>query len=406
MVIDVDKAHSSGDTAVVLLFSWTVSFTPLLYAYASISPQISIADLLFICFSMIFAMNFFFNRSSWRPNFFALKVFVFYLIISSLISILFSNVLYIDSIVARWSKTILFILVISLFPNYLKQRHFQRGLEVLCLFSSAIITVQYLMFFAFGYTRSLKIPLLNFVTSESVRTFSFANFRPSAFFLEPAHFAYCLSLYLAYCLFSQHSKRRLSFRPIVTTFAILLSTSSTGIVLLVFLWSLYLLKSLAYWRNPRKMLVYLVLLVIVLGVFVPLVLFVPQFFNSISRILDLESVAVTGRIEAGSVYFESQEGVDKWIGVGFGNLSKHVYFNTINYFRYCSGYIGVALFVFLLVSAFMRANLLGKAVVMMLLLTSFSSGIAISAFVVPYAAVIYSDFKERPGSEKDGSMRT
>jgi len=263
------------------------------------------------------------------------------------------------------------------------------------------------MFYVFGYIRSLKIPLLNFVTSESVKTFSIAQFRPSALFLEPAHFAYCLALYLAYCLFSQRSNHRFSFMTLFTTFAIVLSTSSTGMVLLVFLWSLYLLKNLAYWRNPRKMIVYFIFSLVVLVFFIPMVVFVPQFFSSINRISDLESVAITGRTRAGSTYLQSQEGFEKWIGVGFGNLNKHVYFNSINYLSYCSGYLGVSLFFFLLVSAFMRTSLLGRVVLMMLLFTSFSSGIVISALVVPYAAVIYIGFKERQSSsEEDESIRT
>lgn len=375
------------------LFSWLIAFAPWLSIYATFIPGISVADFFLMLF-VIYSLLFNFNKMKIRVNYIWIIIFIIYLILSTFIASINLNSMYYGNIFTRFIKFIFYsYIIIILFPLFLNKEELFKGIRFLVIFSCIVILIQYIAYYLIGVYLEFKIPFFSYA-NEVTESVNFAkiqmlSFRPSSIFLEPSHFSVFSILYLGILLFQSNENITIWIESILVSIAILLSVSSSALILIVFYWAIYIVKSMLKWKSLYTPFKVFLFFVIVFAILFPIFRNSPHLYQALERILDLNSAAVTGRINAGQNLVDSLEGMNKLFGVGFGNLPKYIYFNSIFYLLYCSGYVGIILFLCVLFSLFKSTRLLGKITILTIIMLSFSSPIVISINFVTYLSLVY-----------------
>lgn len=169
------------------------------------------------------------------------------------------------------------------------------------------------------------------------------SYRPSAFFLEPAHFAqYCFIgmsiLLLDKDLFSIP-------KAILISIGIICTTSGMGIGMICSVWGYYcftVLNKSSLSMRIKRLLIYSFLFIIL--VFISLQIPIVKF--TISRIItkdNMEYNAISGRLFWWNTYIANLSGENLISGLGISNTPQ-VYFTGIMELIYCYGIIGLFFF--------------------------------------------------------------
>lgn len=191
-----------------------------------------------------------------------------------------------------------------------------------------------------GARFALIIPFLPLVNSdlsvESMNLVLTNDFRPGGLFMEPAHLSYFL-------FFSGLFLHRISVdRKHIILPCICLALFGTfssfgllaGLILLFF--------SYGYMSAKIKVMLFLSFmfaLPFVASYLWELTSLIPQ----LARLLDPESVAVTGRLFGGGEQAELVEGANRIWGLGFGNFELDGFVNGVNYLRLSFGTAGTVI---------------------------------------------------------------
>ena len=236
------------------------------------------------------------------------------------------------------------------------------------------IAVVFLIFQRFFYELGIIIenPLVRFTRYEGYMTEDFLDlnfFRPSAFFLEPAHFSqYCIP-YLIYKLYEEENIKHFLFASL----GILMTGSGQGLVFVVLLLTLKIF--LKYREN-------IILMISSLGMLVFSFLVLIQI-DFLSRVLGRLGKAFYARVGDGfRVYLDSSIWEIFW-GHGLGNIYTPMYYNGNEYILFTLGVIGLLLFfISFLIQLFKLDKSWKKIGMAMFLLTN-----SISATFTPDAIV-------------------
>lgn len=381
------------------IFSAIVALLPWLSIYATAINGVTIADLALICFIVYEWLMISLRRKNLQFSSRWLMVLFTYLIISTMLRYLTMQPVNSMPVIFRITKFGMFCLVIiSMFPGYLDKETLYRWIRYLALISCVAIIIQYIAHYTIGSYLEFKIPFLSY-SNERVNSIDYMAlqsnaFRPSSIFLEPAHFAMCSIIYVVILLFQTDVKRYNWIEAIGVSICLVLSTSSTALVLLIIVWTIYSYNILTgkhtiYNKNMA--------IVGIAGILILVALYfreTPQLYQTLERILDPNNTAVTGRINAGDRLVQSLSGIERWIGVGFGNLTEYIYMNSINYMAYCAGYIGSLIALGVLANAYMASGMIGKITAIIFFMLCFSSPIIISVTIIVYGAIFYVDNRQ------------
>lgn len=261
-------------------------------------------------------------------------------------------------------QLVIYLAVLNGFFDMMKLRKY---CCIIAVIATVLIILQYFCFYILGFHLQLvAIPLLKSTNSqwfELIRTgmvgvngkrLSF--YRPSAFFLEPSHFAiYCIPVIVT-TLFSRTgdtTKQRLV--ALFISVGVFLSTSGMGIGVIAACWALYLLFfygekgrartiRLSKLVDPRSVALFAVLLVVMVALYA----FVPVFQKSVSRIFNLQGIyktsAIAGRTTTGARSLRMLSGIQTLIGMG--NKYDIADWNMAAFFfvTFKFGWIGTVLF--------------------------------------------------------------
>lgn len=270
------------------------------------------------------------------------------------------------------------------FNNKRMRDCYRKNIENIAIFMSIVIILQYIFYYIFHTTitvdRSFLLPFKNFFTDGVISYINVSGmisngmFRPSAFFLEPAHFSQFCSIGLASLLIREESI--INRKAILVTLGMILTTSGIGILTVIMLWGYVLVL------NNQKLSVK-VLTRIIIGLGVLLSILVVFFLTSSAfRMAVLRitteyaghSSAIEGRLWS-RTFLEDLSGRAKWFGTGFRNIpvygsEKTTYYMTgIIELLYCQGIIGTAIFSAMYLWMFIKAyKSLNKVVAVMLVL--------------------------------------
>ena len=201
--------------------------------------------------------------------------------------------------------------------------------QLISLAASALLMLQYICFYLFGFHLQLVITSLLLPSAEqwilgaqtglagiTGRLNDF--YRPSAFFLEPSHVYIYMFPHLFVSLFGKGDFRRTVLPAVLITLGMVLTTSGMGIVVVVCAWGLYFLlhdektgtfssKHIFRKRN-------LIMLGILVGLFVVAAIMVPPIRRTIARIFSTKTgvTAIGGRVSKALKSFEGMS-VRQWI---------------------------------------------------------------------------------------------
>lgn len=239
------------------------------------------------------------------------------------------------------------------------QSAFKRTIVVISLLMSGVVITQTILYYfgnvIIGDGRFFLIPMRQFMEKSVVNYLTIGDmkhlglFRPSSFFLEPAHHCqYCI-LGLCCTLFDRKAINR---KSIIISVGIILTTSGMGIIAMVVLWTLRFLLGLKKITYRKFLAIGGLLLIAILG-FIYLYNAGGAFTATIDRLMGrTEYNPFEGRLGT-ILHVYNLTGIDRWIGVGFENLPTYGEFNTPVYMTslvetmYCQGIIGIVLLIIL-----------------------------------------------------------
>lgn len=299
----------------------------------------------------------------------------------------YAESIYIGNVLTRNLKFLFYLLCYSIIVKVLTLRHLMKGIDIFVNIAIVVIIYQYIRFYLFGISENVfKLPFLAY--DEVYSSFSFNRvFRPSSFFLEPAHLSQFTIPAIAIHMFSKKETTEYNIKmALLSSVAACLSTSGTAIIITGVLWLLFFISVR---MKKAQDLLKTVLLVFVFVVLVLLLYnYVSQFSFAISRLDDFDSAVYTGRLNAGDRLIDNMNLFEKIIGVGFGNIPNTMYVNSFNYMLYTTGYIGIFLWGAIFVRYYIKGNRVGRVIVLIFIALCFSSRIFISMYFIYYIALI------------------
>lgn len=264
--------------------------------------------------------------------------------------------------------------------------------------SSLIIIFQYMLYFVF----SIHVPFIFKSLLSDQNRVLYNNlletgmhsgyYRPSSIFLEPAHLAQFSVVALIFSLFLKNRKRIHILFPILISISILLSTSSQGIFLAIFIWVSSIVME---YKSPqdlgKRFLKLFAVTLLVLTLFAT----VGIFQTAINRVFtgNFETSAAFGRL---SGFYVLQNEISNKLFFGYGHLSEpnSLYLTGGIVFLYRYGIIGITLFIVFLLYDNRNAgyyNLLLIFTFFTLLIVSAIYGLSSMIFYLP-AISMFSEY--------------
>jgi hypothetical protein len=324
------------------LDSFIISTGPMLMAYKFFFPGISPVDFLMILSILLHGLK----GSLWKIQKLPIVFFIFGII---LIHLMFMSVEGVQETLGyyRLFKYLIIISFITVAYSFINIDMLAKFLAVVVLINVLAILLQYALFYLVDIKTTLIVPFLSLandhVTNEKLIKVLVNDFRPGGLFMEPSHLSYFLFFTGLFFNNLQLEKKRMFLTIISIT---LFSTfSSFGFIAGLVIFSL-IFHDL---RHKRTMIFAIVGIALIaasnFSALVGSVTEIPQ----LARIIQPESIAVTGRLYAGNDFINELSSTRQLIGVGIGNFNLNGYMSAITYLRTSFGVLGMALLASLII---------------------------------------------------------
>ncbi|MEA4888161.1 MAG: hypothetical protein VB070_01650 [Clostridiaceae bacterium] len=280
--------------------------------------------------------------------------------------------------------------------------------------ASAIVIIQTLTFYLSGRLIN-PIPYWMLNTNISNVYIHTANrvmsglYRPSAFFLEPAHMAQYVSVGIAFLIYvpSESRRKRDLVLAIMCSIALVLTTSGLGIATVFCIWLFYFQFSAA--SNPttsRSRLRKNWLLIDIVGIALLVII-----YNYLSRFAFFQSAlgrVFTGQERSGAIWgrlssfgiFTELPLMSRIFGIGFGRESTTVFMTGLSSLLVQIGYVGTALFFYIIIKKLSRAQNLTLCLGVLFLALFCLSDIYNFSQLTFYLIIIYASSKTIPLQSK------
>lgn len=309
--------------------------------------------------------------------------------------------------------------LLFVFSNSLLRKMFKKHIIRITLVMCFVIFIQYFLYYLFDITltRSFFVPFSGWYEPSVTEYLNNSSmvidglFRPSAFFLEPSHFAAYSMLALGILIFDNEEK--IDRKAVFITVSILLTTSGLGMAASLLLWAMKGFRMLGS-KNRKKMLNAMVFFFAALIASVVLYFTVDIFQNAVNRVLiNDDQNAITGRLWT-STFLNQLSGVDKCWGVGFRNRPISEYTGSAYYMTgsvemlYCQGIIGtVILGVTILVATYRmwkKKEILNFSIIVIFIIWFIMGNILTPYYLVKYLPFTYPE-DESTVAEKGKRIR-
>ena len=324
---------------------------------------------------------------------------ILYISFGSLISYVISIPPNFVLVLSRMGKFIIVLLIVFIIGKgqYFDYQLAKRILKITVLAAVSYIIIQSVMFYMSG--RLLPSVPFNLIRSEEYANIDYLRgasvfYRPTSFFLEPAHFAQYVIVYLIYSLFGDYKENQTKLKiAVFITVGLFLSTSGQGILLSLLVWGFWLFSQLIKSSIDRK--IKLVILgVLVCTIVLPAVFQTEILSTSIDRVITNSGslgAATEGRLFSYD-YFNDLPMLQKIIGTGYGNVPAGVYLNSVAYTLYCNGIIGMLFVGMLFYDAFVHTRYYHKYLCIIYALLIFGSSTFTASGIAFYFMFIYSGY--------------
>ena len=267
-------------------------------------------------------------------------------------------------------------------------------LKVITNVAVMYLIVQIVLYRGFGILLPNGFPMLA-DNSGYLSNIYISAIRPSSFFLEPAHFAQYSIVYLTYCIFGIESHQKLFKNwknALFITVGIILSTSGQGILMVVILMSIWLLLNIAKKKIKLQNIIYTFCMIMLLLIALPLIMKTEVVTNLLTRIFT-ENISGGGNAlyarVSGYTILQNLNGIHSIIGMGFGNVPENMYLSGYAYIIYCTGYLGLAIFITLLTSTFLKVHKFSKVLVVLFAIMLIGAQMFTATSICFYFAIFY-----------------
>ena len=338
-------------------YSGIIPLLSILSIYKSPLPQLDLGTLVAIGVFLVTILYVYKNRirltiGATVPLF---LLYIFFLMAMNLIE--YNNIVDSEVFIFRNIKFILLILgfYIIILANLV---NFKRLMDIyvkIAVLSSIYIILQTCTYYILG----IELPnvLYGYTASDLYVEIDYASllYRPSSFFLEPAHYFQYNLIPLIYLLFSRAREDRYSLTTILL--GIICSTSGQGYVITMILLILYCIFN--YALGLRTWVILLICGIFVLsGVGDVGFLKVDVLEKSIGRFIAEDGSlgeAWYGRTNAYE-YLYDMDTTSVFFGNGLGNITPGVYYSGIPYMINCIGILGTSIFVLYIIRMGMKGD--------------------------------------------------
>lgn len=311
---------------------------------------------------------------------------------------------------------IIMYVCILVFAHDKVRLHYFRYVEIIAVIMTFVVIAQYMIYFGLGTTittdRSFLFPFKAFFTSGMTETLKGSKmiigglFRPSAFFIEPAHYSqYCL---IGLTVSLANNEELLNKKAIIISIGIILTTSGLGIVTTFAIWMVKLVingKGLT-----RSTIIYLCVgLLILILAFIALFAVSNSFRMAVARIttgsVDHKS-ALEGRLGTW-ILLKDLNAEELLFGMGYGNIPTYgvkritYYMTGIIELLYCQGILGTSLFLLcyiqMMLKAFRRNALTALYILIVYIPFLIGSANLVLLSLLQYIPLLYlTDIKDSP----------
>lgn len=336
---------------------------------------------------------------------------------------LFASFIHGISLMSLMREIVQLVLFLAILNGLFDIVELRRACRIIATLATVLIIIQYFCFYVLGFHLQLvAIPLLSESNSQwfsLVRTGTIgvtgkalAFYRPSAFFLEPSHFAiYCIPVIVMTLFSSTGDRKKERLFAYFISFGVLLSTSGMGIAVVIMCWMVYLIFFLG--KNGETRTIKLrgllsrrsvMIITIALIILLLLYMLVPFFRHSVNRIFITsggETVsAIEGRTATGLRSLKMLSGIRSIIG--FGDIYDITNWNMATFFfvTFKFGYLGAVLYYSFYIYSLFKLN--REAYIMVgifLILSLFTVHMFGAYYKMYYTAIILYGYVQR---DKEG----
>ncbi len=381
-----------------------VALLPVLASYASGVPGFSVADValvLFVGLSLLArdTINYF------KVNVNSLVLGLALLIMFAFLACLAGFPSSVSDVIIRTVRYSFYIVVLfTAGRKFLNVNTLTESIKALSLIGSAFIMFQAIMYNVFGIIVKGYLPFLKLYTQayadmdyEGIYEL-FNLYRPTSFFLEPAHYArYCIIGIILF-LFSKSLNIKNVFSAAFCGAGIIISTSSQGYFLLGIIAVIFFFTQFRALK-PQAFKITLVLLILITPFAFVALMQVPIIAGTINRTLNgnfFDATSATGARLGGLVSYYNLPTVNKLIGTGFGNVPEKVWMSSAAYWLYGSGIFVFLIYVYFLVSSFFKLDKKGRCILFVIAFLFITDDSFYSYMIVLYFSLIM--YKPKPNT--------
>ena len=376
-------------------FAFFIAILPILDIYGLGFPGISIGKLIITVILIIGIACGMYGFPSFPKGF---MVYFLYMLIIPQIFAVFSGGAFLGDIVYKSIGSIYFMLILGYGYKYIKLKDFIKYYEITVVVCCLFFLIQEIAsaLFNIKIIGLLPLPLTNMDSLEAQINLLRNLSRSSSFFLEPAHFAQHLSIYLVLKIFSER-KRFFDWKSIFISLIIIFLRSGTGYMILLLVWVAFFVYCIKERKHTVSIALTSIALICMLFIGSQFGFLEQEQDSTLSRVGELssENVSYTSgyvRIYRGYVLYFGLQPMEKVVGIGAGNLETYVAQNTIDEYEellfaqkdmfYLNGIqqhlvyggaIGLFLYLLFLFKLTRKNTIIGIVIVLTVLLHSFIS---------------------------------
>lgn len=340
----------------IRFYSVAVALLPVLASYASGVPGFSAADvILALCCVGAVLGNYFRRINEFTVKPVLIVVALYLIVLFDLITALVQQSPEYGNMIIRAVRYFFYLAVVVICScRMLDLALCKKAVKIITLLASVYIFLQYVLYTLFGvilrgYLPFLRLYVEGYAATDYAALYS-AMYRPTSFFLEPAHFARYAVVGVALLLFDGEKLRAGDvLGAVFASAAVLVSTSAQGYVLLALVWLICLLtRTKDLESDGLKGLFFLA------AVLMPLLLMgimqLPFVRTAVARALNIdfsnlanENTAMGARL-GGFSYYMDLPALYRLIGMGFGVVPEGGWLSSAPYWLYGSGCIVFGLY--------------------------------------------------------------
>lgn len=408
-----------------LIFTILIATYPILNQYASfVHNSIGISD--FVCFWFIIYVLF----SAWKNSACIVlnkeySYFVFISVALTCLNILLVKNYSVYDVGFRVLRDLLYWAIIAIaIPNLFDIQLGFLLIKLTAFFSSLVIMLQWLIYIICHKVTFLWLPfsfragINKSETMEFVKSYaSELYYRPSGFYTEPAYSALFCIVAVIICLFCGKKTRDI-FLALFFTIGIALTTSASGILIVLVVWFLWIGNTL-FKKAGKRQIIVLSFLIFISGIAAlsMLLFFTPigiSLFSRLSEVSDKISRASSGyvRVLRGYDIFMELDSKNILTGTGLGNLypymlehenmhkfftlsgDRNEYVNSAAYFLNSIGVIGTVSFLIIILKRYYKENVLVKVTIIITLIIMMTDSVYNSATWILLMSIIFGSCKK------------